>query len=144
MRLVLDTTVMVAAIRSDRGASRFLLASALALDRRITLLVSVPLLFEYEAVLSRKEQLDAANLSAADLDDLLDAVVAVAEPVNLDFQWRPSLRDPDDDMVLETATNGQADAIVTFNKRDFGITSKQFAIAVLAPGEVLQTLELKP
>src|SRR5216684_3692045 len=123
MRLVVDTAVMVAAIRSDTGASRYLLVAGL--EARFTMLASVPLLIEYQAVMSRREHLTASRLSATDLEALLDAVAAVAEPVLLDFLWRPALPDPDDDMVLETGVNGQADAIVTFNRRHFVMVTKQ-------------------
>lgn len=139
MRWVLDTDVMVAAIRSDAGASRRLLVAAL--QRRIELLVSVPLVIEYEAVLTRPEHLRAASLTVADVKAVLDAVVAVSEPVRLAFLWRPTLRDPDDDMVLETAVNGAADAVVTFNRRDFSRGTKTFELAVLTPGEALERLE---
>jgi putative PIN family toxin of toxin-antitoxin system len=141
MRLVLDTAVMVAAIRSDRGASRWLLRSALEGRRGLTLLVSVPLLIEYEAVMTRAEYLKAAGLSAADVEVLLDAVAAVAEPVRLAYLWRPSLPDANDDMVLEAAVNGRADSIITFNRRDFGPAVGQFGIAVMSPGEGAMQLE---
>jgi putative PIN family toxin of toxin-antitoxin system len=132
---------MVAAIRSDAGASRRLLVAAL--NRRLTLLVSVPLLIEYQAVMTRAEHLVAARLSDGDIGVLLDAVAAVAEPIRLAFLWRPSLRDPDDDMVLETAVNGRADAIVTFNVRDFDAVAPRFGISVLSPGEALGRLEFE-
>jgi len=140
MRLVLDTAAMVAAIRSDRGASRRLLQAALQ-GQGITLLVSVPLLIEYEAVMTRREHLNAAGLTAAEVGSLLDAVAAVAERVRLNFFWRPQLSDADDDMVLETAINGRADGIVTFNRRDFALATQQFGIAVLSPAEALGRLE---
>ena len=133
MRLVLDTATMVAAVRSDRGASRLLLRAALE-GRGLRILVSVPLLIEYEAVLTRAEHLRAAGLTIADMGALLDAVAAVAERVELAFLWRPMLPDADDDMVLETAINGRADGIVTFNRRDFGPAKDRFGIAVLSPG----------
>jgi predicted nucleic acid-binding protein len=141
MRLVLDTAAMVAAIRSHKGASRWLLRSALERRRSLTLLVSVPLLIEYEAVMTRAEHLKAADLSAADVGMLLDAVAAVAEPVRLDYLWRPTLPDADDDMVLEAAVNGRADGIVTFNLRDFGPSAERFGVAVLSPGEAVTRLE---
>jgi putative PIN family toxin of toxin-antitoxin system len=139
MRLVLDTATLVAAIRSDRGASRHLLVAGL--QRRLTMIASVPLMIEYEAVLTRPVHLAAAGLSAEDVSRLLDAVAAVCEPVRLAFLWRPSLRDPADDMVLEAAVNGRADAIVTFNGRDFGDSAARFAIEILTPGEALRRLE---
>jgi len=141
MRLVLDTAAMVAAIRSDAGASRRLLRAALERQRGLTLLVSVPLLIEYEAVMTRPEHLRAARLSARDVELLLDALAAVAEPVKLAFLWRPTLPDVDDDMLLEAAVNGRADGIVTFNRRDFGPVAEQFGIAVLSPGEAVKRLE---
>jgi predicted nucleic acid-binding protein len=79
MRLVVDTSVMVAAIRSNAGASRYLLVAGL--EARYTMLVSVPLMIEYQAVMSRPEHLAAARLSASDVGAVLDAVAAVAEPV---------------------------------------------------------------
>jgi putative PIN family toxin of toxin-antitoxin system len=139
MRLVVDTSVMVAAIRSDAGASRHLLVAGL--EARFTMLASVPLLIEYRAVMSRREHLTASRLSAADIEALLDAVAAVAEPVLLDFLWRPALPDPDDDMVLETAMNGRADAIVTFNRRHFAVATKRFRLDVLSPANTIERLE---
>jgi len=137
---VFDTAVMVAAIRSDAGASRRLLVDVLE-QRGLTLLISVPLLIEYEAVMTRTEHLKAARLSAADVGVLLDAVVAVAEPVRLEFLWRPTSSDANDDMVLETAVNGRAEGIVTFNQRDFGVATERFGIPVLLPAEALSQLE---
>jgi putative PIN family toxin of toxin-antitoxin system len=139
MRLVLDTDTMVAAIRSEAGASRRLLLAGL--ERRLTLLVSVPLVFEYQAVMTRPVHLAVSRLSTVAVGELLDAVVAVAEPVRLAFLWRPAAHDPDDDMVLEAAVNGRADAIVTFNVRDFGSAAKPFGIEVLPPGETVRRLE---
>jgi putative PIN family toxin of toxin-antitoxin system len=141
MRLVLDTAAMVAAIRSDTGASRWLLRSALEQRQGLTLVLSVPLFVEYEAVMTRTEHLKAARLTVPEVTVLLDAVAAVAEPVRLAYLWRPILPDADDDMVLEAAVNGRADAIVTFNRRDFGAVVEQFGIAVLTPGEAMRRLE---
>jgi putative PIN family toxin of toxin-antitoxin system len=129
---------MVAAIRSDAGASRRLLLSAL--EQRFILLVSVPLMLEYEAVMTRAQHLLASNLTVEDVGILLDAVASVGEPVRSAFLWRPSLRDADDDMVLEVAVNGRADAIVTFNRRDFRPAEEQFGIEVLSPGAAIKRL----
>jgi putative PIN family toxin of toxin-antitoxin system len=135
---VVDTDVMVAALRSDRGASRQLLLAAL--DRRFELLLSVPLILEYEAVLNRPEHLAACGLSGDEVGRILDDLAAVARPVRLAFRWRPRLSDPDDDMVLETAINGSADAIVTFNQRDFVSGTIGFRCAVISPATALQQI----
>jgi putative PIN family toxin of toxin-antitoxin system len=141
MRLVLDTATMVEAIRSDAGASRRLLVAGLR--RRLTLLASLPLMIEYQAVMTRPEHLKDSGLTVKDVNSLLDAVAAVIGPVQLTFLWRPRLRDPDDDMVLEAAVNGKADAIVTFSIRDFDLPAADFGIEVFAPGEALQRLKAR-
>ncbi|MBV9063172.1 MAG: PIN domain-containing protein [Alphaproteobacteria bacterium] len=143
MRLLLDTAVMAAAIRSRNGASHWLLDAALRKRRSLTLLVSVPLLMEYEAVLTRAAHLRAANISPEEVGILLDAVAAVAEPVTLDFLWRPTLPDSNDDMVLEAAENGRADVITTFNLRDFGLATSAFGVPVLTPARTVEILERK-
>jgi predicted nucleic acid-binding protein len=134
----------VAAIRSDAGASRWLLRAALERRRDLTLLVSVPLLIEYEAVMTRAEHLKAAGLSVGEVEALLDAVAAVAEPVQLAYLWRPALPDIDDDMVLEAAVNGRADGVITFNLSDFVDPARQFGIEVMRPGEAVKRLEQRP
>ncbi len=139
VRVVLDTDVLVAAIRSDAGASRRLVENAL--DERYSLMVSVPLMVEYEAVLTRSEHLAESRLSADDVQALLDAVADVAEPVRLSYLWRPILSDAQDDMVLETAVNGQADLLVTFNQRHFTRAAATFALQVLRPADTLRRLE---
>lgn len=136
--MVLDTDVVVAALRSPRGASARLLEAAL--DGTVTLLVNVALVLEYEAVCSRAEHVAASGLSAKQLSTFLDAIVALAEPVESHFIWRPQLRDPADEMVLEAAVNGDARAIVTFNQRDFGTAPSRFGVEVLLPRDTLRRL----
>jgi putative PIN family toxin of toxin-antitoxin system len=138
LRYVLDTDVVVAALRSDRGASRQLLLAAL--NKHFDLLLSVPLILEYEAVLTRPEHLTASGLNSKEVGRLLDDLAAVAELAKITFRWRSNLPDPDDDMVLETAVNGHADAIVTFNMRHFEPASKSFDCAVLLPKDALQQI----
>jgi putative PIN family toxin of toxin-antitoxin system len=128
---VLDTNVLVAALRSDRGASRKILTSVF--ERRIQAVVSVPLMIEYEAVLTRSEHLSAAGLTAKEVNVLLDAFASVAEPVTLRFLWRPRLKDPADEMVMATAANGGVSRLVTFNLRHFRTVSEQFGIVAIAP-----------
>lgn len=137
-RVVLDTTVLVAAIRSDRGASRALLVDAL--ERRYESLASVPLMIEYEAVLTRPEHLEASGLSAQDIGAILDAFAVVTDRVRLAYLWRPTLPDANDDMVLETAVNGRADFIVTFNRHDFEPAAATFGVEVLGPADALKRL----
>ena len=138
MRYVLDTSVLVAAVRSDAGASNGLVEAALL--QKFTLLATTNLFFEYEAVLTRPEHLAASGLSADKIRELLDALAAVVMEVYPSYLWRAQLRDPDDDMILEAAINGRADAIVTFNVRDFGMIPQRFGIHVLRPGEALKGL----
>lgn len=140
MRVVLDTAIVVAGTRSDRGSSRRLLMGAL--ERRFVLLLSTPLLLEYESVLMRPEHLAAAGIDASDVGDFLDAVTIVGEPVYLDFRWRPTLPDANDDMVLETAANGGADLLVSFNIRDFMAASRTFDIRFVSPQEAVLLLKV--
>lgn len=97
------------------------------------LLLSVPLILEYEAVCTLPEQSAAASLDRDEALQVLDVLVAIAEPVEIKFLWRPQLRDPADEMVLETAVNGRADAIATFNIRDFAVAQSRFAVEVVSP-----------
>jgi len=138
MRCVLDTDVIVAALRSPSGASAALLMAA----RRgeLTMVANVALVLEYEATCSRAEHVLASGLSAHQVGLFLDAVVAMAEPVETHFLWRPLLRDPADELVLEAAVNGQAAAIVTFNHRDFGAVPTRFGVEVLSPGTALRRI----
>lgn len=116
-RVVLDTNVLVAALSSRRGASFVLLSHAI--NRRFSLLASPALWLEYEAVLKRTEVTEMHQLTLQDIDDVLNALCEVVEPVQAHFLWRPQLRDPNDEMVLEAAINGMATHLVTFNLRDF-------------------------
>jgi putative PIN family toxin of toxin-antitoxin system len=135
---VLDTDVLVAAFRSDSGASRQVLEAARA--RRFELLLSVPLMLEYESVLTRPEHLAASGASIEDVSAVLDELASVGKRVELVIRTRPMLADPNDEMVLETAINGRADAIVTFNDRDFRPVATHFRCSVLRPGEVIRRL----
>ncbi len=138
MRVVLDTNVIVTALRSPRGASAALVR--LVAEGKITLLMSVAIALEYEAVCLRPENRKAAKLSVAQTYIFLDGLAALAEPVTLRFLWRPQLRDAGDEMILEAAVNGRADAIVTFNLRDFGDAPARFGIAAIKPQEALRRI----
>ena len=138
-RTVLDTDVLVAAVRSDRGASRRLLTAVLA--QRYPVLASVPLMLQYESVLTRSEHLEAARISVADVEVFLDAIALVIEPIRISYLWRPILPDAGDDLVLETAVHGRADVVVTFNLRDFEPATTRFGLEVMTPADALRRLE---
>lgn len=106
------------------------------------MLASAALAIEYEAVCHRVEHRKAAQLSAREIGEFLNAVVDLLEPVDIWFLWRPQLRDPGDELVLEAAVNGRADVIVTFNFRDFAAARDRFGIHILTPREALMRLAL--
>jgi predicted nucleic acid-binding protein len=137
---VLDADVLVAGMRSPGGASAAILRAAR--DGRAELLVSVPLALECEAICSKAEHRLASGLSAREVDVFVTAVIAMAEPVVTYFRWRPQLRDPCDEMVLDAAVNGRADALVTFNIRDFGSVPPQFGVELLLPREAIWRIRL--
>lgn len=138
LRLVLDTNVIVAAVTSAHGASRRLLLAAA--EGRVTMLLSTPLLLEYAAVLNRPGVLAMAGATPEDISALLDGIVDLSTQVLLDYRWRPQARDPDDDMVLETAINGSAAVIASFNVADIQAGARRFGIAVERPGTVERRL----
>lgn len=137
LRAVLDTNILIKARRSRTGASNALLRAVDAGAFRM--LVSVPLFLEYEAVLTRAEHLLAMGATRAEATGFLDYLAGIVEPVRLHYLWRPQLGDVADEMVLETAINGRAECIVTFNTRHFGPTER-FGIAAIWPDEALRRI----
>lgn len=125
-------------MRSPAGASAALLTAARR--GKLTLLASVALALEYEAVCGLAEHRLAAGLDQGQVNQFIDAILAMVEPVETHFMWRPQLRDPADEFVLEAAVNGQADAIVTFNQRDFGYVPSRFRIELLLPAAALKRI----
>ena len=139
MRLILDTDVVVAAMRSPSGASAELL-------RRIdsgkaVMLLTVALALEYEAICTLAEHRLASGLAAKEAAQYVDSLIGMAEPVRAFFRWRPQLRDPGDELVLEAAVNGQADAIVTFNESHLREARRSFGIEVMRPAIALRRIE---
>ena len=133
-QIVIDTNVLVSALRSQFGASYKLLM--LLESAKFDIHLSVPLVLEYEQATKRHTGRD---LRASDVDDILDYLCAIAVPHEIYFLWRPFLRDPKDDMVLELAVAAQCKIIVTYNKQDFSGV-EQFGIRVLTPREFLQEI----
>ena len=138
MRVVLDTSVLVAGVRSATGASRRLLLGAR--DRRFVPLVSVPLVSEYEAVLLRPEHRAAAGATEGEMLALIDDLLAAAEAVDRHYLVRPLLPDPADHHVVETAVNGWADLLVSLNVADLAPAARLYRFRLVTPGEALRAM----
>lgn len=136
LRVVLDTNVIVAGLRSRNGAS-FQVLKRVGRGQ-FDLILSVPMVLEYEDAAKRNAR--SVGLLVADVDDILDYMCHVGEHREIYFLWRPFLRDPSDDMILEAAVEGGCEFIVTHNVKDFeGI--ERFGLEVLTPGAFLWKLE---
>ena len=118
------------------GASNALLRQVAA--KRLLALATPALFLEYEDVLKRPEQRQAHGMDERQIDGFLAAFASVLEPVDVHIAWRPQLRDPSDEMVLEAAINGRADAIVTFNVKDFAFACRRFGLMALPPSVALK------
>jgi putative PIN family toxin of toxin-antitoxin system len=138
LRAVLDTSVLVAGLRSRKGASHVLLREV-AIGHLIPL-VTTALFLEYESVLKRAEQRLEHGLSLTEIDGFLAAFASASIGIDVSFQWRPQLSDPNDEMVLEAAINGRADSLVTHNIRDFAKAAGHFKLRLLTPGQLLKEL----
>jgi len=132
---VVDTSVIVAGLRTRLGAGNAVLR--LVAEQRVVPLATAPLFLEYEDVLKRPEDQLAHGLGPSEVDEFLAELAALVEPVEVHFLWRPQGRDPNDEMVLEAAINGRADALVTYNVKDFEVMAKRFKIPVMQPAELL-------
>ncbi len=138
-RVVIDTNVLVSALRSRRGWSFDLLERVGS--GQFEHVITVPLVMEYEDVLNREGMVP---VSSAAVSDVLDFICASGLRQQVHFLWRPKLADVRDDMVLEAAFNGQCGSIVTWNLRDFGPASA-IGIEVLSPDLFIKRLkEPKP
>lgn len=138
-KIVIDTNVLISAQRSRRGAASKLLS--MVGTGFFEVHVSVPLVLEYEDVLLRQRQ--ELGLTAEDVGSLVDALCALSAPHRIFFLWRPFLRDPKDELLLELAIKAQCDHIVTYNQRDFEGSTK-LGIAVVTPKQLLQKIGVVP
>jgi putative PIN family toxin of toxin-antitoxin system len=138
-QIVLDTNVLVAGLRSRRG-SAFRLLSLVGMGQ-FDIHLSVPLVFEYEDVLLR--ELPHLQVTQEAVEALIDFHCAVATHHPIFFLWRPFLRDPKDDMILELAVKAGCEFIVTYNGRDF-VGVEQFGIRTIEPGAFLQHIGALP
>ena len=134
----MDTDVIVAAIRSPAGASAAILDQIANGVGRLVLTASLAL--EYEAICHLPEHRLASGLSENEVGIFVNTIIGLAEPVEIHFLWRPSVRDPGDEMVLEAAVNGRANVRVTFNRRDYGSAPRRFGIEILLPRDALKRM----
>lgn len=132
-RVVIDTNVFAAALQSKLGASYRLLT--LIGQDKFDFCISVPLILEYEEIGERL--LKFTNLDESDLAAIIDYVCKIGIPTKVFYLWRPFLRDPDDDMVLELSVAGSCDTIITFNVKDFRDVDGVFGIKILTPKQFL-------
>jgi putative PIN family toxin of toxin-antitoxin system len=129
-KIVIDTNVIISALKSNRGASHLLLQ--LFGTGKFIHNISVALAIEYETVIKRL----LPNLDEQKINYLLDYICAVSQHIKIYYLWRPHLRDPKDDMVLELAVASESDFIVTYNVKDFRLVS-DFGIKIITPRELL-------
>ena len=135
MRAVLDTTILVSAIRSRYGASKAVVD--LVLEQRLTLLMDYRIACEYREVMLRPAHVAASHLHFEQIVALLDELEGLAEEIEIDFRHRPLSSDPEDDRILDVAINGSADAIVTSNLRHFVKPAADFGIDVVDAKTIL-------
>jgi putative PIN family toxin of toxin-antitoxin system len=138
-QIVIDTNVIVAGLRSRRGSAFKLLI--LINTGQFDIHLSIPLVLEYTEVLLR--ELPNLYLSREEVDDLIDFYCAVGVQHEIFFLWRPFLRDPKDDMVLELAVKAGCESIITYNTRDFAGV-EQFGLSLLEPSEFLRLIGKLP
>jgi putative PIN family toxin of toxin-antitoxin system len=132
-QIVIDSNVLVTALRSQLGASHKLLL--LADSNKYELNLSVPLLLEYEEACKRLAGREI-DLTSSQVDDILDYLCRIAHLRQIFYLWRPFLPDPDDDMVLELAFSAGCDRVITYNRRDFA-GAERLGIRLLTPKEFL-------
>ena len=140
LRVVIDTDVLVSAFISPEGASRQLMLDAL--DGKFALLLSTSLLLEYESVVRRREHLDRARATEAEVAEILDGLAGICVPVVFDYSWRPTGAHADDELVIETAINGHADALATFNLKDMRNAGALFGFEAQRPGILLRRIRV--
>ena len=141
MLLVFDTDVIVAALRSPTGASAELLRRIRHRELpELRIAASVSLFVEYEAVCTRPEHVQAAGLEVRGVEAFLNGLANMVERVPIHYRWRPQLRDPGDELVLEAAVNAGAQVLLSFNLRHFAPAATLFGLRLSRPGPFLKSL----
>ncbi|MCQ8183962.1 putative toxin-antitoxin system toxin component, PIN family [Parvularcula sp. BGMRC 0090] len=133
---MLDTNVLVAALRSQRGASAFILKAVE--EGKLKPVCTVPLFLEYEAVLRRKEHSSEFGYTQANISMFLTGLAKRIETTEVNFLYRPLLKDTDDDKVVEAALNGGARTIVTHNVKDFRPFDGKLLLEAQTPASLLE------
>ena len=136
-RVILDTNVLFAGLYSSTGASYQLLR--LVDDGKLRPVLSVSLLFEYENILARNSAV--LNLTQKQIEIVLDNLCALSDFQKIYYLWRPFLRDPKDDHVLELAVAASVQTIITHNLKDFAGVEKIFGIQIIPPGKYLEMIK---
>jgi len=133
--IVIDTNVVIAALRSKKGASNKLLS--LVGIGKFEIHDSVALILEYEEVLQR--QRNELGLSEEEISIFIDSLCSMAHHHNIYFLWRPFLTDVNDELILELAVSANCEYIVTHNVKDFR-GSEEFGLQAITPKEFLQII----
>jgi len=139
VNVVIDTNVLISALKSKRGASHKLVLSLT--ESYFIPNISVPLFIEYESIAKRVGMLN--ELETQDINEILDYFISQSKIRKIFYLWRPFLKDPKDDLVLEVAVQSQSQFIITFNKKDFADCEKHFGIQIVTPQEFLSFMEIK-
>jgi len=132
-QIVVDTNVLVAGLRSNRGASYKLLT--ILNDARWQVNISTTLIFEYEEILKRSSL--ELGLSFTDIDAIIRGICSISNQRQIFYVWRPTSTDPDDDFLIDLAVKAQAEFLVTYNQRNLQ-PAERFGIKVVSPKQFLQ------
>jgi predicted nucleic acid-binding protein len=138
--IVIDTNVLYAGLRSQRGASHLLLRE-IGRSPAFQIHLSVPLVLEYEEIARRHAR--TLGLTYQDIDDILDYLCSVANLHSIFYLWRPFLSDPEDDMLLELAVEAGCSRLITHNLKDF-VGIDRFGVEPLRPADFLKEIGVKP
>jgi len=133
--IVIDTCVLISALRSRNGASYRLLS--LIDSQKLSYSLSVPLVLEYESVAKRMSR--SFGLTHSDIEDIIDYLCTIGKHRQVHYLWRPSLKDPGDDFILELAVESECNYIVTHNIKDFK-SIKKFNVRAITPQEFLRDI----
>jgi putative PIN family toxin of toxin-antitoxin system len=139
--VILDTSVIVAGFRSPSGASAELIR--LALNGSFQVASSIAVFLEYQDVLQREEQRRVHRRTEEQVNVFLSTLASKLIGIDIHFSWRPQLRDPDDEMVLDAAIAGEVKAIVTHNVKDFLPAANSFGIRVVTPSQFLEERRMR-